>query len=196
MSRADRADARRQHLLNTARTLFVERGFHQTGVAQIAAASGVKVGQIYRDFASKEDIIAAISEAKVAAFLDEDKLAEAVSRRDFAAIREWIGRFNSFDADSEDRLFAEVIAEAGRNERVAAIFRGTDARVRECLATALSSLAPAPERAAARERLIDLILTLGFGFRMRRLVDPDAGAAELRRYLNQVIDREIDGLAG
>ena len=47
-----RADLRRSHLLETARQLFAERGFHQTGMAQIAAASGIKVGQIYRDFES------------------------------------------------------------------------------------------------------------------------------------------------
>ncbi|WP_443018235.1 helix-turn-helix domain-containing protein [Sphingobium sp. TKS] len=43
----------------TTRDLFVKRGFHQTGMAQIASSSGIAVGQIYRDFANKEAIIAA-----------------------------------------------------------------------------------------------------------------------------------------
>ena len=55
--------------MDVARTLFTEQGFHRTGVAQIAAASGIKVGQIYRDFADKEAIVAAIVESDLAAFL-------------------------------------------------------------------------------------------------------------------------------
>src|SRR3546814_10817567 len=58
--RGPRSAARRQHILATTRDLFVKRGFHQTGMAQIASSSGIAVGQIYRDFANKEAIIAAI----------------------------------------------------------------------------------------------------------------------------------------
>ena len=56
-------------MLDTARKLFIENGFHGTGVAQIAARSGIKVGQIYRDFSSKEDIIAAIVNSDCRSFL-------------------------------------------------------------------------------------------------------------------------------
>ena len=70
-----RADARRDKLLDAARTLFAERGFHSTGVAQIASASGVKVGQIYRDFANKEEIVAAIAVRDLEQFLAEDEEA-------------------------------------------------------------------------------------------------------------------------
>ncbi|RZM06398.1 MAG: TetR/AcrR family transcriptional regulator, partial [Sphingomonas sp.] len=37
-----------------ARRLFVEHGFHSTGIALIAKESGVAVQQLYRDFPSKE----------------------------------------------------------------------------------------------------------------------------------------------
>ena len=69
--RAGRATQRRAHILEISRRLFIENGFHGTGVAQIASASGIKVGQIYRDFASKEDIIAAIAARDLTRFLDE-----------------------------------------------------------------------------------------------------------------------------
>src|SRR3546814_6846394 len=73
----ERARARRDRLLQVARTLFIEQGFHQTGTAQIAAASGIAVGQMYRDFKNKEAIIAAICEADVEAWLEEKALADA-----------------------------------------------------------------------------------------------------------------------
>ena len=41
--REERAEARRQALIDAARALFVKQGFHQTGMAELAAASGVKM---------------------------------------------------------------------------------------------------------------------------------------------------------
>src|SRR5579871_1700487 len=56
-----RADARRnrQRLLEAAQTLFRERGL-DVGVAEIAEAAGVGRGTLFRNFASKEDLIEAI----------------------------------------------------------------------------------------------------------------------------------------
>src|SRR5579884_2071595 len=59
--RALRADARRnrERLLETAQDLFRERGL-DVSVAEIAEAAGVGRGTLFRNFASKEDLIAAI----------------------------------------------------------------------------------------------------------------------------------------
>lgn len=193
--RASRADVRRRHLLDSARALFNERGFHQTGVAQIASASGVKVGQIYRDFESKEAIIAAICEADAAAWLDEDMLQRAVDAGDVNAIREWIRRFSSVDSSLDEcRMILEIIAEAGRNERVATVFRAIDERVRNCLSAALAALVPGP--AAEREALIEFILAVGSGLMSRRIVNPHICDETLGRRLGEIIEREIDRLAG
>ncbi len=58
-----RAEMRRQRVMQAARKLFIENGFHATGMAQVAKMSGVAIGQIYRDFASKEEIVVALVEA-------------------------------------------------------------------------------------------------------------------------------------
>jgi TetR/AcrR family transcriptional repressor of uid operon len=50
----------RTRILESARTLFDNRGFHQTAMAELAVAAQVSVGQIYRLFKSKEDIIEAL----------------------------------------------------------------------------------------------------------------------------------------
>lgn len=50
----------RIRILTAARTLFDSHGFHQTSMAELAAAAQVSVGQIYRLFKSKEDIIEAL----------------------------------------------------------------------------------------------------------------------------------------
>src|SRR3546814_19531070 len=99
--RGPRPEARRQHILATTRDPFVKRGFHQTGMAQIASSSGIAVGQIYRDFANKEAIIAAICEADLAEWLEEETLAPAVAVGDREGILAWIERF-AIDAPAHD----------------------------------------------------------------------------------------------
>ena len=53
----------RARILTAARTLFSANGFHQTSMAQLASAAQVSVGQIYRLFKGKEEVIEALVEA-------------------------------------------------------------------------------------------------------------------------------------
>lgn len=50
----------RARILAAARILFDSHGFHQTAMAELAAVAQVSVGQIYRLFKGKEDIIEAL----------------------------------------------------------------------------------------------------------------------------------------
>lgn len=194
--RGARADARRQHLLDVARKLFIDNGFHQTGVAQIASVSGIKVGQIYRDFQSKEEIIAAITEADVTAWLEEDVLSRAVADSDLDAIRAWIRRFGKYEEPvSECRMMAEIIAESGRNERIAEIHQAVDLRMRNCLAAALVALAPGSDRSRDVPRVVELILAIGIGIMIRRVVHPKMNVADLGRHVAELLDQELDQLA-
>ena len=145
-----RAAERRKHVLDTARNLFVRNGFHGTGVAQIAEASGVKVGQLYRDFSSKEDIFAAIALTDLSQFLEEAALSQAIGRGDMGAIREWILSFVTYEEDIEGyRLMPEIMAESSRNPRIAQLHEDMSARVHCALDRALEAYAPGKERAGA-----------------------------------------------
>jgi AcrR family transcriptional regulator len=191
-----RAATRREHLLDTARALFNQHGFHQTGMAQIATASGIKVGQIYRDFSSKEDIIAAICERDVAEWLEEDRLTAAVAAGDLIAVREWMNRFlTSNDPIEEVRLMSEIVAEAGRSARIADLNRATDARIRESLSAALAAITGRTDRHDEREALTDFILALGIGIMMRRAFDPDFTAEPVSAYAAVIVDQRITALA-
>jgi AcrR family transcriptional regulator len=189
-----RADIRRQRVLDAARALFIERGFHQTGVALIEEVSGVKVAQIYRDFGSKEDIIAAISRVDVTDWLEKG-IASAVAGGDRHAIHTWIGRFVSLELTiGQCRILTEIAAEAGRNERIAEVFREIDSRARKCLAEALAALAPGANRAAGRARLLDLILMLGLGFAVRRTIGGEIDIAKHSKHASEIVGRELDRL--
>lgn len=190
--RAAKADDRRRRVLDAARKLFTERGFHAASVAQIAEESGVKVGQLYRDFESKEDIVAALAAADVEVFLDESTLRAAVLAGDLGAIESWVLRFlESTETDAECALLAEVFAEATRNPRVGQILHSIDTRLHQSLMTALHAIAPGERSGDALERLADLILALGSGTWYRRIADPSFNHQGLARYASEVVQGEI-----
>lgn len=189
-----RADARRDKLLDAARTLFAERGFHSTGVAQIASASGVKVGQIYRDFANKEEIVAAIAVRDLEQVLAEDELACAVEHRDLPGVRTWIRKFVAGKAKKDRRLACEIMAESMRNPRIAEIFRGIQDRVRSRLSSALETLAPDPARAAERALIVEVILTVGGGIFHTGAADGVTIDPAVADRLMALVDRELDAL--
>jgi AcrR family transcriptional regulator len=55
-SRANKASETRLALLNSARKLFAERGYHAMGTPEIAAAAGVTRGAMYHHFQDKEQL--------------------------------------------------------------------------------------------------------------------------------------------
>lgn len=195
--RATKATARRERLVIVARKLFAEHGFHGTGMAQLAAESGIKVGQIYRDFDDKEAIVAEIVESDLAAFLHETALQSAIEQGDRPAIRGWIRSFVRCEANRDSRsLVPEILAETARNARIAAISHTINRRVKCALLSAIHALAPAPEQAGDRALLADLILTLGTGLMHRRIADPDFQEDAIFERLLRIVDGALDALVG
>ena len=192
-----RADARRDRVQCAARRLFADHGFHNTGIAQIARESDVLVGQLYRDFASKEDIVIAIVESDMRDFLPDVELAAALAADDHAAIRDWVTGFVACDEKGgiDHRVIAEIIAEAARSERVAAVVTRIHRGFRDHLLAALERLAPGAARAARREMLAEVVLTISSGVFQRRLTPGDTMTGEVVAALVDGIQRRIDALA-
>ncbi len=57
-------DARREQILRTAVSLFSQKGFKGTTTKEIAAAAGVSEAMVFRHFASKDELYAAILDTK------------------------------------------------------------------------------------------------------------------------------------
>ncbi|SOB87301.1 transcriptional regulator, TetR family [Sphingomonas guangdongensis] len=191
-----KAEIRRVKLVDAARKLFIANGFHATGMAQIAKESGIAVGQIYRDFASKEDIVAALVEADCARVLEFDELDTAIVAGDRERVRAWLHGFIEPEDSLEDaRLFAEIVAESSRNHRIAAIFTNMLDGLRMRLKGSLALLAPGDKTAAERELMSDTLTTLSIGLLHYRLLRPDLQVKPLISALHDLIDREVDRLA-
>lgn len=189
-----RAEVRRRRVIDAARTLFAERGFHATGIALIARESGVLVGQLYRDFASKEDIVASIVEEDCPSLLDLAGFESALADSDPVAIRAWIKRIldPANEGAIDRRIFAEIVAESARNARMAEIFRAGHDQLLATLETALAIVAPGAN-AEQRWFLAEKVLTLAVGL-LQRPISADPHDATLTQRFQALIDADIDAL--
>jgi AcrR family transcriptional regulator len=192
--RNEKADARREKVIQAARQLFADAGFHNTGMAQISKESGVLVGQIYRDFANKEAIVAAMVEQDLDAFLYDGVLCNACTTGDHAAVRAWIADFVACEEVDDARIFAEITAEAARNERIAAIFHMIDQRLRQQLVLALRILVSPSIPDARLVTLANLILTVSWGVMQRRVLWPNQVDRAVFTPLLACIESQIDAL--
>ena len=192
-----RAELRRQRITDAARKLFVVNGFHATGMAQLAKESGIAIGQIYRDFQSKEDIVAVLVETNCSRLMMFDQLESAIHRNRPEDVRAWLLDFlDPGDCRDDARLFAEIVAESGRNRRIAAIFRALHDRLREHILAALALLAPSPSLAARREEVTEALMTLSLGLFQYGFMAPERHVGPVLRVLVRLATRELDDLMG
>lgn len=56
-SEGERADRRREQILDAAARVFAEKGYHEAGIADIATDLGIGHGTFYRYFENKKDIV-------------------------------------------------------------------------------------------------------------------------------------------
>lgn len=195
LNRDGRANARRAKVVQAARELFIEQGFHATGIARIAQSSGVLVGQIYRDFANKEAIVAALVEEDLDRCLRPNELCVAHESGDREAVRAWLRGYVSGATVPDVRMVMEIMAESARNDRIADVFKGVDSVMRAQLTAALSDLAPpgaAPARIAC---LVDAVRIMGGGSFHHWLSEGKGPAEPVIDMLMNLIDREIAALA-
>lgn len=190
--RTARSITRRKHLLQTARTLFIEKGFHKTGVAQISAASGVGVGQIYRDFTNKEAIISAICETDLNEWLQENSLCNAIESGDRDAIFAWIDRMaQGENTTSSRRLMCELLAEVGRNSIIAEINTNVENRIHPLLLIAIKSLIPeaSEERVLA---LMNFISAISWGISARMELGSVESIHNVQAYASELLRKELN----
>ena len=136
MTAAERAERRREQILAAAERVFAEKGYHEAGIADIAADLGIGHGTFYRYFDNKRDIAATLLERVVeriaSAGLAEDPEAsdtldqyrEQTTRivtRMFQLVDESPELMRFFHGQSivvdDDRLAAAFDAYAGFTER-------------------------------------------------------------------------------
>jgi len=85
--RQQHAEATRRALVRAARVLYLERGFAQTSVEDVAAKARVTTGALYHHFKSKQDLMEAVFEALEQQFVDRFTGATSAAPNAREAIR-------------------------------------------------------------------------------------------------------------
>lgn len=107
-------DERRSQILRVAMDLFSREGFRGTTTKKIAQAAGVSEAMVFRHFATKEELYAAILDHKACSgdALDLELLvADAVKQRDDRAVFEGLA-LNALDHHERDPAFQRLLLHA------------------------------------------------------------------------------------
>ena len=104
------ADRRRREIAAAAAETFAEKGYHATGIADIARVLGIGHGTFYRYFENKRDILEYVFEevmGRIAAAMAGEDPRAATTLAEYRAQAERIGR-RLFDLFISDRALARL----------------------------------------------------------------------------------------
>ena len=178
---------RERLILRAASDLFVERGYHDTSMDDIAARVGIAKGTVYLHFASKEDLTLALLEQGVREFtqsLDAILSADGTPRDKLEAV---FGVYSAM-TDGSFQLFStifrnpEVIARLHeKREVIGALWDEPRARLTEVLeegkaAGEFDATMPTPI-------MLSLLLGLLAPHRWERPVEAKIPSAEVARHI-------------
>jgi TetR/AcrR family transcriptional repressor of uid operon len=116
-------EARRNEIIEAARTCFLRSGFHQTTTDEICHEANITPGGLYHYFTSKEELIAVVIEESAKTAIERMRTAVEAADSTESAFRQAIGFLRTAlmdpDIDNIARLDVEIWAEMLTNEKLA-----------------------------------------------------------------------------
>jgi AcrR family transcriptional regulator len=176
------AEARRQQVLTAAADCFRRRGYHGAGMAEISKTAGMSPGHIYNYFVSKEAIIEAIvaqnmeelfSMLSSFASMEGDLLDALVNGADQGVEKNLNPAYSA--------LQLEMLSEAARNDKVAALLRHADEKAR----AQLKALLTGPEGTLRNlpdievDARLELLSSVFNGLLVRAVLHPELSRQQL-----------------
>ena len=193
LTRAEQQAETRRALLDAAARVFVERGFVGASVEAIAAEAGYTRGAFYSNFESKEELFAELLQQRV--YTQYRAVAERASapRVERPTLREVGEQLAAMQGAPEGRwlfrLWLELIAHAGRDERfreiAAGFWRANRAQSAAAVAAAYDEMGTSPPVPA--EHLASAMIALDIGLAIQRFADPVAVPLELYPELYELL---------
>jgi len=192
-SREIQTQKRRNHIIEAAVTSFIEKGFHQTSIRDIAAIANISVGNLYNHFASKEALIVEIADLEAAELGEVEKLLRA-DAEPVKILKDFIDTWLNYSSRPENAaLTIELMAEAVRNRNIGSRFVTN----RQGLLKALSALlrrgvnAGSMNNNIAVEEAARLVLDAIEGLALRSAHSGRPPAALARKELHAMLERYI-----
>ncbi|HDZ35058.1 MAG TPA: TetR/AcrR family transcriptional regulator [Pseudoalteromonas sp.] len=170
------AQARREQILTAAAECFRRKGYHGAGMAEISKTAGMSAGHIYNYFESKEAIIESIIEKDMEEMFSIFQQFEDHPGDVLAALLDGLNIGVQRHMDTGACVVdLDMMAEAGRNVKVASLLRDMDTQARGRMRQLLTS-----ERSALKdidelelESRINVIFSMMAGLLLRKLLYPE-----------------------
>jgi AcrR family transcriptional regulator len=184
LTRAEQQAQTRAALLDAAERVFVERGFQGSSVEAITEAAGFSRGAFYSNFGSKEELFAELLQDRV--YARYRRMAEQSAHADERPSLREVGDRLAAIQDSPDgrwlfRLWLELLAHAGRDERFRELAAGFWTGTRKLTAAAIEQAYSEAGRkpAVAPTELATALIALDIGLALQHFVDPQGAPLEL-----------------
>ncbi|MEY3020182.1 MAG: hypothetical protein RLZZ272_1166 [Actinomycetota bacterium] len=196
-ARRSRAEAQREtqeRLLDAATIEFAEHGLEGTSIDAITARAGFSRGAFYSNFDDKADLLVALAERRVGAFVAEElgPLLALPHAERAAALARWLV---TEDEPREVLLLAELARLAPSAPGAAEALEGVLATVSTTIADALARAAAvdggtgAPRRAIDADR-VQAIAIATLGVRMMRAMQGAIAVGPVTVLLEALIDHD------
>tara|TARA_R110000868_G_scaffold10268_5_gene50295 strand:- start:626 stop:1234 length:609 start_codon:yes stop_codon:yes gene_type:complete len=164
-------------ILTAARDLFDSHGFHQTSMAELAAAAQVSVGQIYRLFKGKEDIIEALVHADADEWCDDMAILRERLHAGLLSIEQTFEQLLLHTIDEKNEALSfDILAESFRNPAVGDTIANMCMRFRTYIRDFACAANP-DLSGEALEGAEEVVLACMFGLGHRSLSRPQLSAA-------------------
>lgn len=194
-NRAEATEARRRLIVETAALCFIEKGFHQTSIRDIANTAGISLGNVYNHFTNKAALIGEI------ATLEAEELSEIhtkTTKIDDAvkALDRFASLYLTYCNKPENiMLTAEIIAEGLRNPDIAAGFRSNREALTKHVAHLVENVRLHQSRTPklSAEETSDFILDLIEGLAMRSAFLERKPSSKQSRALKTAIQAIVTG---
>lgn len=184
------AETRREQILEAAMDCFCSDGFHGASISKISKTAQMSVGHIYHYFENKEAIIAAIVDRDLQrAIAIADDLTNA--ENPLEAMIEAIDRGVEEHLDCKaSALNLEILAEAARNPKIAAMVLESDEKARtafKCATRAVLKKNREEINDSEIATIVDLMGAIFNGLTLRGISNPNIDRKRMVRLVHRVI---------
>jgi AcrR family transcriptional regulator len=192
LTRAEQAQRNRGLVLDAARRVFLDRGYHGATLEQIADEAGFSKGVVYSQFDSKADLFLALLEARIEerAAANAELAPSLADSGELQALLEHAVREDQATAGWQ-LLVIEFRVHAARDPELSRRYAAAHARTLDDVAEMLAAVAATDggEPAVSPRRLAELALALSVGTTLEQAANRDAlGGPELAAQIAQVLE--------
>ncbi|MEA9390248.1 TetR/AcrR family transcriptional regulator [Acerihabitans sp. TG2] len=186
-AKKNKINLRKSQIFTATRLCVIKQGFHAASMSQISDLSGLSVGLIYRYFTNKEELINEVvkkivdKRLKILTSLD----VNLIEISDILTTQYAMQKIDN-DFITDNILMSEVMAEAGKNPKVAAIYIEADTRMFDALLAKFCKFQPEKDIETVKAQ-VEVMMTLFCGNDVRSFFKRKANEEKLRDLHDKVL---------